>query len=104
MQLSPALASQHPAFLVRTCLALVEVNLGMMLCVGPLSCIAAKKCVKQLLWQNVKIIRMLSNWKVEGGRSQSGMQNEAALDAVCTEESGTDCCFTVQLLMGESIP
>lgn len=41
---------------------------------GPLSCIAAKKCVKQLLWQNVKIIRMLSNWKVEGEESQSGVQ------------------------------
>lgn len=71
---------------------------------GPLSCIAGKECVKQLLWQNVKMIRMLSNCKVEGGRSQSGLQNEAALGAMCTKESGTDCCFTVQLLMGESIP
>lgn len=60
---------------------------------GPLSCTAAKKCVKQLLWQNVKIIRMLSIWKVEGGRSQSEMQDEAALGAVCTVlESSTDCC------------
>lgn len=57
-----------------------------------LSCTAAKKCVKQLLWQNVKIIRILSNWKVEGGRSQSGMQNEAVLGAECTVlESSTDC-------------
>lgn len=30
---------------------------------GLLSCSAAKKCVKQLLWQNVKIIRILSNGK-----------------------------------------
>lgn len=59
----------------------------------PLSCTAAEKCVKQVLWQNVKIIRMLSNWKVEGGRSQSGMPNEAALGAVCPVlESSTDCC------------
>lgn len=71
---------------------------------GPLSCIPAKKCVKHLLWQNVKMIRMLSNWKGEEGRSQSGMQNEASFGAVYTKESSADCCFTVHLLMGESIP